>query len=327
MKIATLANMNAAELVRWDKEQRGYITFARPPKYWLQTGYPYLNRVMGSPKYGLAYGKEHLIAGFPSSGKTTIAAKIVALAQEDGAEAAWVDGENSFDPQHMRKQGMHIGHRVFERDGHKKRLIGYEKIALFWPEYGEFGGKKGPLNEASESAEAIFQRVEDWMKLRRRINPKGKRIVVVDSLNAFSSEEELIASFTEQNVRTRTANAVFLNLMSKQWQNICLHTNTLMIFIAQIRTNPMARFANPNYVSGGSGIQYFPAVQVWMNRAKGGSIYKGKDKIGVQGFITNRKNKAGGGSEEHKKCAYQCFFRKDDWKFFSAKDLKGKEKT
>lgn len=321
MKIATLAKMSAAELVKWGKEQRGYTTFVKPPQYWLQTNYPYLNRVLGSEEYGLAYGKEVLIAGFPTSGKTTLAAKIVALAQEDGAEAGWVDGENSFDRQHMRKQGMHVGHSVY--DG--KKLIGYEKIALFWPEYGVFGSKKGILNEDSETAEALFQRVEDWMKLRRKINPKGKRIMVIDSLNAFSPEEELLASFTGQNVRTRTSPAVLFNLMSKKWQNICLHTNTLMIFIAQIRTNPMARFGNPNYVSGGSGIQYFPAVVAWMNRAKGGTIWKGKKQVGVQGYITNRKNKAGGGSEEHKKSAYQCFFTEDDWKFFSAKELKGKK--
>lgn len=327
MKIATLAVMNQAELVKYGKEQRGYVTFARPPKYWLQTNYPYLNKVAGSEKYGLAYGKQILLAGFPTSGKTTLAAKIVALAQEDGAEAGWMDGENSFDRAHMHKQGMHIGHRVYERDGRKKKLIGYEKIALLWPEYGVFGGKKGPLNEDSESAEALLQRVEDWMKLRRKINPKGKRVMVIDSLNSLSPEEELYASFTEQNMRTRTSNAVLLNLMSKKWQNLCLHTNTLMIFIAQIRTNPMARFGNPNYVSGGSGIQYFPAIVCWMNRAKGGTIWKHKQQVGVQGYITNRKNKAGGGSEEHKKCAYQCFFTQDDWKFFSAKQLKGKQEA
>jgi len=319
MKIATLANMSAAELVKWGKEQRGYVTFAKPPEYWLDTKYPYLNKVLGSEKYGLAYGKQHLIAGFPTSGKTTLAAMLVGLAQEDGAEAGWMDGEDSFDPPHMRHQGMHIGHRVF--DG--KKLIGYEKIALFWPEYGMFGGKKkSVLNEDSESAEALLQRIEDWMKLRRKINPKGKRIMVIDSLNSLSPAEELYAGFTEQNVRTRTSNAVLLNLMSKNWQNICLHTNTLMIFIAQIRTNPMARFGNPNYVSGGSGIQYFPAVVAWMNRAKGGTIKRDGAQVGVQGIITNHKNKAGGGSVERKKCAYRCYFTQDDWKFFSAKELK-----
>jgi recombination protein RecA len=323
MKIATLANMSAAQLVKWGKERRGYVTFARPPQYWLDTKYPYLNKVLGSEEYGIPYGKIVLIAGFPTSGKTTITAKLVGLAQEDGADAGWVDGENSFDPPHFRHQGVHVGHRVF--DG--KKLIGYEKIALFWPEYGKFKGtpKHGIVDEDSETAEALFERVEDWMKLQRKINPKGKRILAVDSLNAFSSEEELYASFTEQNVRTRTSNAVLLNLMSKKWQNIALHTNTLIILIAQIRTNPMARFGNPNYVSGGSGIQYFPAVVAWMNRAKGGTIVKNGKQVGVQGFITNRKNKAGGGSVEHKRCAYQCFFTKDDWKFFSAKELKGKK--
>ena len=270
MKIETLAKMNQAELVQWGAEKRGYVTFAKPPEYWLDTKNKYLNRVFGSEEYGLAYGKQILIAGFPTSGKTTLAAKIFALAQADGAEGGWGDGENSFDPPHMRHQGMHIGHSVY--DG--KKLIGYEKVALFWPEYGVFKGapKKGIIDESSETAEAYFERIEDWMKIRRKINPKGKRILVIDSLNSFSSEEELYAGLTSQNLRTRSSNAVFLNLMSKTWQNLCLHTNTLCIFIAQIRTNPMAMFKNPHYVSGGSGIQYYPAVVAWMNRAKVGTL-------------------------------------------------------
>lgn len=325
MKISTLAAMNQAELVKFGMEKRGYVTFAKPPHFWLDTKFPYLNKVLGSEEYGLAYGKEHLIAGFPSSGKTTLAAWLVGLAQEDGAEAGWVDGENSLDPVHFRKQGMHFGHSVY--DG--KKLIGYEKVAVFWPEYGVFKGApviKGVIDESAETGEAIFQRVEDWMKLRRKINPKGKRILVVDSLNSFSSEEELWAGIAGQNMRTRTANALMLNLMSKQWQTLARHTNTLMIFIAQIRTNPAQRFGSPHYVSGGAGVQYFPAIQAWMNRAKGGSIMKGGKQVGVQGIITNRKNKAGGGSVERKKCAYQCYFTEDRWKFFSAKDLKGPKK-
>ncbi len=321
MKISTLASMNAAELVKYGKQQRGHVTFAKPPQFWLDTGYPYLNRVLGSEKYGLAYGKIVLLAGFPSSGKTTLAAKIVALAQNDGAEAGWGDGENSFDRSHMHHQGMHIGKRVFEG----KKLIGYEKIALFWPEYGLFGGVKGLLDENPETGELFFERLEDWMKLRRKINPNGKRVLVVDSVNAFSSEEELIAGMTGQNMRTRSSNAVMLNLMSKRWQNLCLHTNTLSILIAQIRTNPGQRFGDPHYVSGGAGIQFFPSVVCWMNRSKGGSIKKGGEAIGVQGIITNRKNKAGGGSVEHKKCAYWCYFTKDDWKFDNIKKLKKEE--
>lgn len=315
--------MSAAELVKFGKEQRGYITFARPSKYWLDTKFSYLNRVIGSEEYGLVYGKIILIAGFPTSGKTTLAAWIVGLAQEDDADAGWVDGENSVDREHFRHQGMHFGHRVYDN----KKFIGYEKVALFWPEYGEFKGLRhsGFLRENPETAEALFDRVEDWMKLQRKIKPNGKRILVVDSVNSFSSEEELLAGFFNQNARTRVSNAVLLNLMSKRWQTLALHTNTLVILIAQIRTNPMAHFGNPHYVSGGSGIQYYPSVVAWMNRAKGGTLMKGKEQVGVQGKITNYKNKAGGGSVERKNCAYKIFWHgKQPWDFFSIKQLKGK---
>jgi len=328
MKIATLANMNAAELVKFGKEQRGYVTYARPPKYWLDTKYAYLNRVLGSEKYGLAYGKIILLAGFPTSGKTTLAAWLTGLAQEDGADGGWVDGENSFSREHFRNQGMHVGHRVWEQlHDKKKHLLGYTNIAVFWPEYGEFKGLKTPnfIKENPETAELLFDRVEDWMKLQRKLKPNGKRILVVDSVNSFSSEEELLAGFFNQNARTRVSNAVLLNLMSKRWQTLALHTNTLVILIAQIRTNPMQRFGSPHYVSGGSGIQYYPSIVAWMNRAKGGTLMKGKEQVGVQGKITNYKNKAGGGSVERKKCGYKIFWHgKHPWDFFSASELKGK---
>lgn len=321
MKIATLAKMSAAELVKYGKEQRGYVTFAKPPEYWLNTGDKYLNRVLGSEEYGLAYGKIVLLAGFPTSGKTTLSAYLVGLAQTDGADAGWADGENSFERNHMRKQGMHVGKKVYD----DKQLIGYEKIALFWPEYGIFKGlpKKGILNENPETAEALFERIEDWMKLQRKIKPDGKRILVVDSVNSFSPEEEWVAGFVEQNMRTRISSAVLLNLMSKRWQTLALNTNTLVILIAQIRTNPAQRFGDPHYVSGGSGIQYFPSVVAWMNRTKGGAIKKGEKQVGVMGIITNRKNKAGGGCVERLKCGYKCFFTEDNWKFMSVKEVKG----
>lgn len=330
MKKLNLSSLNAAELVRFGKEKRGYITFARPPEFWLQTKFPYLNRVLGSEEYGLAYGKMILLAGFPTSGKTTLAAWLTGLAQEDGADAAWVDGENSFERRHFRNQGMHVGHRVWERIKGKKHLIGYEKIALFWPEYGEFKGIKTNsfIKENPETAEALFDRVEDWMKLQRKLKPNGKRILVVDSVNAFSSEEELLAGFFNQNARTRVSNAVLLNLMSKRWQTLAVHTNTLVILIAQIRTNPMQRFGNPHYVSGGAGIQFYPAVVGWMNRAKGGTIESHGEQIGVQGKLTNYKNKAGGGSVERKKCGYKIYWHGNKpWNFFSAKELKSKSKN
>src|SRR5579864_1318653 len=84
----------------------GYKTLLKPPKWWLDTGYGRLNAVFGSREYGLASGKLYLLAGKETSGKSVLAAKLAALAQKlHNATVAWVDGEGSYDPAHVRRQG------------------------------------------------------------------------------------------------------------------------------------------------------------------------------------------------------------------------------
>src|SRR4051812_37400829 len=92
--------MSAGETVEYIKKALGYTTLARPPVFWLNTGFKYLNKVMGSKKLGLAYGKMYTIAGTPGAGKSAIAAFIAGLAQKDGADVGWIDGEFSFERKH-----------------------------------------------------------------------------------------------------------------------------------------------------------------------------------------------------------------------------------
>ena len=308
--------------VAYINDRLGVSSFIKPPEYWLDTGSSYLNKVMGSKKLGLAYGKMITLAGPPSSGKSLLAAKIAGLAQVDGADVAWVDRENSYDSVHVGRQGLDSGE---ETD------YGYTKVALFRSIYGKFkrklksskGKEKSIVEERSETAEELCARVEIWMKLRRRQNPKGKLCVVVDSVTSLSPEEEMVAGLTDQNMRTKMSPAVFLNSLTKSWVDLSLHTNALIIFIAQLRTNPKVMFGNPDYVPGGKGILYYPSVVVWMRRVKDGEIKKSGRQVGVKGLITNKKNKAGGGSVERKKCGYLCWFSRDKWKFMDADEVKG----
>jgi len=327
--VKKIQQLSPGEEVEYINKALGYETFVKPREYWLDTKSPRLNLVLGSKELGVAYGKMILIAGETSSGKSAIAAWIAGLGQQDGADVAWVDGENSFDRRHVAKQGLDAGHRIRDKRG---KTIGYTKVALFRPAYGIFGRKKGKkekgpkriVPEDVETAELLFDRVEAWMKLRRRRNPSGKRIVVVDSTTSFCPAEELFAGFSEQNMRTRSSPAVFLNTMTKRWVNLSLNTNALIILIAQLRDNPGKMFGNPKYVTGGNGIQYFPSTVVWMSRVKGGELMKGDNQIGVKGMIINRKNKMGGGSVEHKKCGYHSHFYENKWKFMSTHEVKGK---
>jgi RecA/RadA recombinase len=302
--------MSAQEEADYIKKALGYKSYAKPPEYWLDLGSSYANKVYGSKKLGIAYGKMIRIAGPTSSGKSAKAAWIAGLAQADGADVAWVDGENSWDPRHVRHQGLDP-----------------DKVAVFYPEYGEFKYKSKRksdklVKDSVEAAEDLFERVEIWMKLRRKRNPDGKLVVVVDSTTSFNPEEGLMAGLTEQNMRTKASAAVFLGELSKRWVALAAHTNAIVIFISQLRTNIGQMFGDKHYAPGGKGIEYYCSVEVWMSRVKGGSITKHGKQIGVKGVMKNRKNKAGGGSIERKKCGYKCFFYKNNWQFLDAEKLK-----
>lgn len=313
-RIKLSSKMSAQETADYIKQALGYHSMVKPPEHWLDTESPYLNKVWGSKELGIPYGKEIVVAGPMSSGKSAAAAMIAGLGQADGADVAWVDGENSYDERHVAKQGLDP-----------------DKVALFVSEYGEFKYKKKKgrriVTDEVEAAEDLFDRVETWMKLRRRLNPKGKLIVVVDSTTSFMPEEELMAGIKDQNMRTKVSAAVFLNYITKRWVNLALHTNTLIIFIAQLRTNMAQMFGEKDYIPGGKGLGYYTSVIVWMRRISKGEIKKNGKQVGVYGIMSNKKNKAGGGSIERKKCGYKAYFFKNAWKFMSSEQLKKESKS
>ena len=75
-------------------QQMGCAIFLRPSKVWLDTGYSYLNAVLGSKKYGLPAGKLFGIQGRPHAGKTSLVMFLAALAQKlFNAFVIWVDLE------------------------------------------------------------------------------------------------------------------------------------------------------------------------------------------------------------------------------------------
>lgn len=340
------SEVSAVKEIELIKKKLGYVTFNSPPTFWLKSGSKRLNYVMGSRLLGIPYGKLITLAGKPSSGKTMLALRILGKAQKDGALVAWVDVENSFDADWARLHGLDVGEAVLDSHG---AVIGYTKLALFRPEFGLFGKtaaakrrekkkeaktwgrKKDPQKEAvdligkerQETAEELFTLVEEWLKMQRRKNPQVKIALGVDSTTAIQPEEEMAAGLTEQNMRTRMSLAPFLNLLTKRWVPLALHTNSIVILISQLRTNPRAAmFGNPEYVPGGNGILFYPSIVCWMRRVR--NIKIRNRVVGLEAIIRNRKNKAGGGSVEYGEIGVKAFFEEGkDWEFVEAEDLKG----
>ena len=331
-----LRGLTGAEQVLAIKKAMGFQTFEKPPKYWLDLRNRIFNRTVGSEEKGISYGKTIVFAGLQSSGKTLTAAKIAGYAQQDGAKPAWIDLEDSFDPRWVKIHGLDPGKAIRNDEG---RIIGFEKLAFFRPEFvligktikqkksetdAQYAKRKEKVKQEfrMEYAEETFDQAEEWMKGQRFTDPKGKIALVVDSTTAAVPEMEEQAGFSDRNMRTKLSHAEFLNGLTKKWNKLAPNVNAIIIYIAQLRINPMEQFGDPEYIPGGKGILLYPHSINKMNRVRGGLIKVADEVVGVQSQIRNIKNKVGGGSVECMKCGVRAMFQKNVWKFMSVKELK-----
>src|SRR5436190_18906445 len=74
-----------------------HYTAEKAPEYWLDTGDPDLNAVLGSRDRGVPYGKMYEISGRESSGKSALLYELAGMAQRDGAGAGLLDAEGSYE--------------------------------------------------------------------------------------------------------------------------------------------------------------------------------------------------------------------------------------
>lgn len=313
------ASMSAGEQVAFIKKELGYTTLEKPPRFWLKTKSRRLNGTMGSRKKGIPYGKCIVLAGDYSSGKTMVGTYLCGEGQRDGADIGYVDVENSSDARWAKKMGgLDFGKEIAPGV--------WEKVALFQPEVGVFGRTKKQNNLLTrlQTAEELLTMAERWMLLQRQLKPQGKRILLVDSTTAIVPEEEMLAGMDKANMRTQLSLPIILNRLTKRWNQVALNTNTLIIYISQIRIDPMAMFGNPERIPGGKGLLFYPSIICQLRRAnKGGNVKSPEGNvIGLRSVIKNLKNKAGSGSTEGKSCGFKAMFHKNSWQFMSAKDLK-----
>jgi RecA/RadA recombinase len=274
-----------------------YQTYDMVVKHWLDTGSRRLNKVLGSEKKGLAYGKIIEISGPNHGGKTLIAEMLTGLAQEDGATACKIDLEGSHDDEWSKLQGVDT-----------------DSLYLIQPKMGKFHKKDTHIR--LQGAEEMFDEAEAWMALQHERDPKGKMIVVVDSIGMLKTRLQNQAGATGQNMRTSTDGAIFFAQHLPRWVGLALNYNALIIFINQIRHNPSQRFGDPEYAPGGNSKDHACSVRVKVRRIRKGQIKQMGKVIGIIGLMRNVKNKSGGGSREGAECGFKYRFGKD-WTFMS----------
>lgn len=280
------------------RKKLGHFSTEAPPTDYIDLGDEQANRVLGAEGLGIPFGRIMEIYGPEQSGKSVTCLDLLAEAQMLGAVGTWFDAETSWDPAWA-----------------KRRQVDVENTLVLAPYVGQF--KKEKETRMSSAQESLAE-VEAAIKLNHK-NGAKKQIMVVDSVTALLTREEMEAGIAGQNMRTKLALPSFLGQLLRRWVGTAQSYNVLMIFINQLRINPAKLFGNPEYQPGGKALKFYSHIRVGARRVKGGRVMCGTKQLGIKGFLRNEKNKVGG--LEFSEVGYHVNFS-GDTEFMSVETVK-----
>lgn len=198
---------------------------------------------------GYPKGRIIEIYGPESSGKTTVALHAIAEVQRQGGIAAFIDAENALDPQYAQALGVQ-----FEDS----------KFFVSQPDTGE---------QALDIAETL-------------VRSGGVDIIVVDSVAALVPKAEIDGDMGAAHV------GIQARLMSQALRKLTgaiNKSNTIAIFINQLREKVGVMFGNPEVTTGGRALKFYASVRLEVRR--GEQIKQGTDIVGNKTKVKVVKNK------------------------------------
>jgi len=196
---------------------------------------------------GVPKGRIIEIYGPESSGKTTLALHIIAEAQKNGGEAAFIDAENALDPVYAKKLGVDI-----------------DNLIISQPDTGEQG---------LEIAESL-------------IRSGVLDIIVVDSVAALVPKAEIDGEMGDSHIGLQ---ARLMSQAMRKLSGIVSKSNTVAIFINQIREKVGIMFGSNETTPGGRALKFYSSVRMDVRRIE--SIKQGTDIVGNRTRVKIVKNK------------------------------------
>lgn len=191
-----------------------------------------------SLKGGLGYGRQTLIWGNKSAGKSSFCLQMIAIAQKEGKTCAWIDSEDSYDPDWAESLGVD-----------SKSLI-----------------------------HSPAKTVNDMVDVATKLMNAGVDIIVVDSISALlpaiyfekDGNEMKDLQDTKQigaEAKDMTHAVKMLNYANK---------NTLLILISQQR-NQFGSMHASHIPTGGMAVKFFSStvIKLWSSEAEANAIKSG----------------------------------------------------
>ena len=196
---------------------------------------------------GYPKGRIIEIYGPESSGKTTFALHAIAEAQKQGGRVAFIDAENSLDPQYAKKLGVNI-----------------DDLLLSQPDNGE---------QALEICEAL-------------VRSGAISVIVIDSVAALVPQAEIEGEMGDSHVGLQ---ARLMSQALRKLAGVINKTNTVAIFINQLREKVGVMFGNPEVTPGGRALKFYSSIRLEIRRSE--QIKLGTDIVGNKTSIKVVKNK------------------------------------
>ena len=176
---------------------------------------------------GVPRGRIVEIYGPESSGKTTIALHIIAQAQKNGGEVAFIDAEHALDPDYASKLGVDI-----------------DNLILSQPDNGE---------QALQIAEVLTR-------------SGAIDVIVIDSVAALVPKSEIEGEMGDSYVGLQ---ARLMSQALRKLTGIASKSNTVIIFINQLREKIGVMFGNPETTTGGRALKFYSSVRIDIRKGEG----------------------------------------------------------
>lgn len=241
---------------------------------WVSTGSTMLDLAISNRKYGgLPVGRVTEITGLEQSGKSLLAAHVLANTQKMGGLAVFIDTENAVSTEFFDAIGLDL------------------KSMMYVP---------------LETMEDVFETIETIVDKVRSSDKNRLVTIVVDSVAGASTKIEMEKDFDKDGYAT--AKALIISKAMRKITNLIGRERICLIFTNQLRQKMNApAFSDPWTTPGGKGLPFHASVRLRLSSIgaiKG--VRNGKEEIiGARVRVKVVKNRVGPPLRE---CEYEVYF-------------------
>ena len=228
-----LADILAGELNKQSKDQKVafFLNEDEAPTNvdgWISTGCAMLDVAVSNRPYGgLPVGRITEITGLEQSGKSLVSAHLLAETQKQGGVAVLIDTETAVSRDFLEAIGVDVSKLLYV---------------------------------SADSVEQIFDFTETIIEKVRETSKDKIVTIVVDSVAAASTTNELAADYKKDGYATDKA--IIISKAMRKITNMIGRQKISLVFTNQLRQKMNAMFGDPWTTSGGKALAFHASVRL-----------------------------------------------------------------